>query len=493
MTKHFRHERLNLALLLSTIIALFSLLVREVHDPDTWWQVAIGKDILANLTIPRSDHFTAAAFGRPYHDSHWLFQVILAVADRLGAMKGVGMVMVVTWSATIGSCYMAIRRWLTPAASCLLISVVILACSERFNSRPEIVTYLMVSLFVLRFQENKYRSLGDVTFLAFLQVVWSNSHGLFVIGPFIAGCYLVAAAIRKLRLNDSTEFLAAIKITVILILASLVTPFGVDGWRYALLLMQEAGPNGSAVFKQLKELQTPFRYKYMFSPDFWPFLLLLMAAGYTSISILLKRKVFPPRLFMVTVFAILAAGGARSIPLFALTAAPLVAENTGSLFPRFTLSSIIGRLTLALGLLAFSWLPVSGRYYRMLGYDIRFGLGVTQAFYPAALPDFLHKIRFSGQIYNANYLGGYCLYYGFRPLIDSRWEVYDESILARINMAVANPQEWEWLVTTYNIKGILLPNWNTQYEEVYYRINFDPRWRLAYEDAAALFWVRSDM
>src|SRR6266702_4635065 len=65
-----------------TVIAVGSFLVRKVVDADTWWQVAIGRDILTNFAVPFSDHFAAASFGRVYHDSHWFFQVVVALADR---------------------------------------------------------------------------------------------------------------------------------------------------------------------------------------------------------------------------------------------------------------------------------------------------------------------------------------------------------------------------------------------------------------------------
>lgn len=488
--EYCRHDRLDLILVMSTVVAIASLLVREIHDPDTWWQVAIGRDILANLEIPRFDHFAAAAFGRSYHDSHWLFQVLLAGADRLGGMKGVGMVMVAIWSATFFCCYRATCRWLPPAASCFLLFLAAMACSERFNSRPDIVTCLFISLLYLRLQEGKYKTRRDLAVLAALQVVWSNSHGLFVIGPFMAGCYFIVAVVQMVRSGDKSDLRASAIATLLLIIASLVTPFGFGGWQYAALLMKESGPNASAIIKSVAELQSPFSVKRLSSPILWPFLLLLFIAVSTTVSSLWKRTVPHARLIIVSAFFMTAANAVRNIPLFALAAAPFVAENIRRLLPRLPLFPVICKGALALGFLAFSWLPFSGHYYQMLGYNIRFGLGVTQAFYPSALPDFLRKIRFTGQVYNASYLGGFCLYHGFLPLIDGRWEVYDETTLARIYRARINQADWEWLISAYDIKGILLPNWNTQDKDLYYRIRNDPRWRLVYEDAAALFWVR---
>ncbi|HEY6838484.1 MAG TPA: hypothetical protein VI389_07060, partial [Geobacteraceae bacterium] len=144
-----RPGRLGLLLVAAVVAAVFSFLVREVVDADTWWQVAIGRDILAHGSVPRTDHFAAAALGRPYHDSHWLFQVLLALVDRLGGMTAVGATMILFWSATLFCTYKAARRWVTPDVASLLVFFAAMACSDRFTPRPDIVTCLMIALYTL--------------------------------------------------------------------------------------------------------------------------------------------------------------------------------------------------------------------------------------------------------------------------------------------------------------------------------------------------------
>jgi hypothetical protein len=173
----------SLFLPIATALAIASFLVRVIVDSDSWWQVAIGRDILHRLEVPRVDHFAAAAFNRPYHDSHWLFQVLLSLADSLGGMTGVGLVMIALWGATLFFCYRAARRWVSAPVCCLLVFFATVACSDRFVPRPEIVSYLMVAAFYLLLQERRVTSVRNLAVFALLQAVWANSHGLFVIGP----------------------------------------------------------------------------------------------------------------------------------------------------------------------------------------------------------------------------------------------------------------------------------------------------------------------
>jgi tetratricopeptide repeat protein len=485
-------DRFGWLLPLAMVVAIAAFLVRETIDADTWWQVAIGRDILAHLAVPRTDHFAAAAWGRPYHDSHWLFQVFLALFDRLGGMRGASVAMVGLWSATLYASYRAVRRWQSADVAAILVFVAAIACSDRFTPRPDLVTCLMIALFYLRLQEGRYCTPADLAVFALLQVLWSNSHGLFVIGPFMAGCYLLAALVGRFRGGAAgADLSAAAKLCGLVTLATLLTPYGLGGWRYALLLMQEAGPAAPAFFRKLAELTPTFGPKSLGYPDFWGFVLILLLFLLTTVWLLRKGNISPARLLLVVAMAVTATSGRRNIPLFALTAVPLVAENLRHCLPRLCIAPRV-RLGVLLLVLSLAWFPLSGRYYRIIGYPLRFGLGASSSLFPPGLAVFLRESGFSGQIYNGNYLGGYCLYHGYRPLFDGRWETYDEKTLKAIFDAPSDPAAFERLVTSYDIRGIMLLHESTEARSLLPRLAVDSRWRLAYLDPAASFWLRSD-
>ena len=78
--------------LVAVVTAIASFLIAELYETDMWWHITIGDEIIRTLHIPFSDHFTVAGFGREYHDSHWLFQIVLALLHRLWGMGGVVLV-----------------------------------------------------------------------------------------------------------------------------------------------------------------------------------------------------------------------------------------------------------------------------------------------------------------------------------------------------------------------------------------------------------------
>lgn len=66
----------------------FLLGCQELFDSDIWWHLRAGTWILEHHAIPRVDPFTFGSIGRPWIDLHWLFQLALVSAYRVGGVAG---------------------------------------------------------------------------------------------------------------------------------------------------------------------------------------------------------------------------------------------------------------------------------------------------------------------------------------------------------------------------------------------------------------------
>lgn len=489
-------------LMAACIVAIGAFLVNQIRDLDVWWHIVIGRDILSSHALPVADHFAAAASGRPYHDSHWLFQVVLALADRVAGMGGVQAFMILIWAATFWFCQRAIMRrtsvhQTSPLAGYLLLFLAAMASVERFLPRPEIVSLMMIALFYWLLQERKYLGVKGLLLFGLLQVIWANSHGLFVIGPFMAGCYWFAAALRRAR-GDEPDFAPLSRLLGVLALATLLMPFGWEGWRYAALLFVEAGSGAPKVLKAVGELSPTFGVATRFGIAFWFFAALLAATLFSAIPLALRRRVSLARLLIVAGLFAAALTGRRNIVLFALVAAPFAAENLRLLFPQGIKNNNLKMAlttTLALAMLGWAWYPLSGTYYINKTIATRFGWGVSPIFFPHGLPQFLERVGFKGQVYNSNILGGFYLYHGYPqrlPLTDGRWEVYDAKTLEAILDAPRNPATWAWVVNTYDIRGLLLQHTSPEAGALLPALRAQDTWRLVYYDHAASFWMRGD-
>jgi hypothetical protein len=474
----------------ATVAAVAAYLFREIVDGDCWWHVVIGKDIIARRAVPTVDAFSTLGLGRPYHDSHWLFQVFLATADRLGGMAGVSLAAVLLWAVTLLLCYRAVRRWVSLPSACALVFLAALGASDRFVPRPDAITCLMIAAFTLLLQQERWKRLPGLALIVLLQVVWANSHGLFVIGPFVVLCYCFAALIQ----GSATGTADRRRLWVLLVLtaaATLSTPFGLTGWRYAARLFGEQFFSGQTLFAGIQELAPTFGAASRALPDFWIFAGFLLAWGAIAVAALARGSISVPRVLVTAGLCVAACSGRRNMPLFLLAAAPFIAEHAAALIrPRAIRSAawwVFGGVALLSALM-----PLSGKFYELMALTVRAGLGPSPTVFPAGLPAFLLQSGFKGQVFSPAYQAGYCLYHGYRPMVDTRWEVYDPRQLADFYAAVLDPARWWQTVVRYDIRGILLTHFSPETDALLPRLPGDPRWRLVWYDSSASFWVRFD-
>jgi tetratricopeptide (TPR) repeat protein len=486
----------NRIVLFAVLTAIAAFLINEVYDYDVWWNVTIGEDILTRHAVPATDTFTVAAWGRPYHDSHWLFQSSLAAAHRALGMAGVQLVMLALWASTLWVCHRAIARWATPSVGYALLFLVSMACIERFLPRPELVSYLMLALFYLLLQERAYCKTSQLAVFGLLQVMWSNSHGLFVLGPCLAGCYWLVAVVEKKRAGEN-DLSALTRLMLVLIAATLVTPSVFGGWKYAFLLFTEVGADAPQVMKNIAELSPTFGKPAASAPAFWFFagLLALTVASAAIAGIRKPVALSRERALIVALLFALSFTGRRNMVLFALVAGPFVAEQFRLVAWPERWSVRGAAPVFALVVLVFAWYPLSGKYYLAMNLPTRFGFGATPSFFPHGLWKFLDERGFSGTIYNSNVLGGFYLYQGYPgrlPLTDGRWEIYDQQQLETIQFfAPHDPVLWNKLVAQYKIQGVLLQHSSGDARSLLPALNRDARWRLVYYDHAASFWMRT--
>ena len=213
----------------------FLLGCQQMFDSDVWWHVRTGQWIWEHKSVPTLDPFTFASSNRPWLDLHWLFQLMLAGALGLGGVPGM-ILLASSICATVILVGLTARdrRWpMAVTAACWLPALG--AMSSRFDPRPEIISLLGVAAyFAVLFRTDRTPALAWL--LPLVQVIWVNSHALFVLGPIILGAYLIdhiASSTRRPCAKDIPGALPAKRSWLHLggaafavMLACLVNPYG---------------------------------------------------------------------------------------------------------------------------------------------------------------------------------------------------------------------------------------------------------------------------
>ena len=141
-TTHDQRVRLIFCLFVALVMA-FALTMFAgaiLQDPDSWWQVKVGLDFLANRTFPTVDPYSHTFAGEPWIAKEWLGQVLLALAYQAGGWNGVVALIIATISLTVFLMAWFLGAWLKPTLAIGLAFVAASLISPIYTARPHIFT-----------------------------------------------------------------------------------------------------------------------------------------------------------------------------------------------------------------------------------------------------------------------------------------------------------------------------------------------------------------
>jgi hypothetical protein len=293
-------------------------------DGDTGWHVRTGEWILANGRVPHQDMFSFTKAGQPWYAWEWLWDVCFAWLYHHGGLATVVTASILVLCMTFALLYrLTLRHCGNPF---LAIGATILACAGsalHWLARPHLFTLLFVVVLLMildRVNEGKARWLIAVPLLMLL---WTNLHGGFVAGLIILGGYCAGelagalfaaepaerrAAIRKAKQYAATALASAV--------VTLLNPYGYHLHAHIYQFFSEPYHLQNVVEFQSISFHDPAGL-YM---EFSLLLGLLSAAWFVA-----KHRNFVP-LVLIVGWAHLALFSARNIPLFAIIAAPFIAQ-----------------------------------------------------------------------------------------------------------------------------------------------------------------------
>jgi hypothetical protein len=127
------------------LIAIFTMTVREISDPDFWWHLRAGQYMVENATIPHTDPFSFTAQGQEWITHEWLSEVFMFGIYRVGGFalltilfSGIiTLAFVLTYARSEGRPYLA--------GFALLLGA--LATAPTWGVRPQMLSLHWMSVF----------------------------------------------------------------------------------------------------------------------------------------------------------------------------------------------------------------------------------------------------------------------------------------------------------------------------------------------------------
>jgi hypothetical protein len=466
-------------------------------DGDTGWHIRTGQWILEHRAVPTTDLFSFTRAGEPWFAWEWLSEVLFALVHGSFGLPGVTLLA----GAVIGlTALIALRHMLWRGAHPLvalgLLLVSVGAASIHFLARPHIFTLLLMAGSLWLIERDRRNPGAAVWWLVPISAVWVNLHGGFFALPATLAVLATGFALeawsdpaqRRARWRACRRSAA---LAAAVAAASLANPYGIALHRHVAGYL-----NSDWIRNAVDEFQSPrFRSENLLQYE------LLLIAGLMLAGWLVARKRWADAL-LVIFWAHLSLGAVRHVPLFALVAAPLAAEEASRMWERWAAGGSPRSLKCLLWSLGAD---LAGSFGRNSPWAAILSAGVIlltpAGRWPGDFPESKFPISLiraessrlrAARVFTSDEWGDYLIYRGWprqKVFIDGRSDFYGAGIGGEYRSLIEGRDDWRKLLRKYDIGVVLAPRRGA----LAALLESDPGWRRIRDTALAVLYQREEL
>jgi hypothetical protein len=295
----FRGEQ---PLVAAFFVALAMLACLVSAQPDTFWQLRAGRDIVATGHVALLDRYSYTAAGQFWPDHEWLWQVLTYLCHAAG-----GMPLVTAFSAALVVAAVGLAYRLTAGPTrrrLVIVAAAVLLSGSPWSVRPQLATHLLLMATFWALDRRRPWLLPP------LFALWVNVHGAVVLGFVLIGAALVAAALDR----DGRAVLRMCAVGLLCFAATFASPLGARLYAFIGESMAKSRLDGVAEWQPALSLSPR-------AVAFWLAAAALVVATAPTWSRLSRRE---DRFAVVAALAFIPLGAraVRNIMPFALVLAP---------------------------------------------------------------------------------------------------------------------------------------------------------------------------
>ncbi len=446
---------------------------------DIWWQVAVGKSILATHSWPTTDPYSFTVLGRPWIAYEWLANYVMAVAAQLADLRGLALLLVLLSAVYVLLVfyYAWLRSGNIMSSAVASAALLPLTQAAAVSLRAQLFGYifLLITLICLeRFKQGRIRYLYA---LPGVFLLWVNTHPSFVLGFFVL-VLSWASGLLTLRsrfvVTDQwtpTERRNLTFFSLLSLLATTVTPYG------AKLLVHPIEYMLRDTQRHVTEWQ-PLDWSLPYAKWFLVLIAILILLQ-TFFPIALRVDVLLLLVFTVVESSL----HSRFLVLFPIVFGPILAEHLARWLPSYrpdkdhhlVNAGLIALITWGI----FVSFPSEANLHRLLKEE-----------YPVGAVEYLRKNPASTGMFNEVEWGGFLscvLGTQHKVFIDGRGDIFEYADLVDdyLNMIAPSGNAME-LLDKYHIRSCLLH----RTAPLSTLLSHSSDWRPVYSDERSVIFTR---
>ena len=275
-----------LALVLGVLTWIAQKTARPVSDPDDWWRLRLGNDLIAQHSLSAPAHWS------PYATVDWvptepLPEIVSAYVDRWFGLPGLAVLFCLFAMLVAIAVQITNRQVAGPIPATVATVVATLAASGSLTSRPQLMSFVLLPILLAAWLRTE-RDLKPRWWLVPVVWFWSLCHGFWFLGVGLGIAVVVGIALSRRTDIRTLAKLAAVALSSLAVVALnpvglgvLEAPFAVHStakyiseWQRTDLTL--AGPLGAAAMIVI----TALIWVATRQGASWPRILLLLAAAF---------------------------------------------------------------------------------------------------------------------------------------------------------------------------------------------------------------------
>jgi hypothetical protein len=449
-------------------------------DPDVWWHIRVGQDILRTHTWPTSDPYSYTVHGMPWLAYEWLGDVVLALVAKHGLQALAAFLFIMGGLVAIAIYYYASLSSGSSKAGVVAATLASIFAVGNFNLRPQMWGALFIAITLIVLEKFRRGHSKALWVLPPMFLLWINAHGSWVIGIGIILVTLLGGFF-EFRVGDiegvrwSEKQRMQLELALLGALAMLpITPYGTELATYPFLV-------GSSLPLNLHYVVEWFPMPF---DIWWGKAFLAVVVGALALQTMyhftwrIQQSVLAIGAVVMTCIHV------RFVIIFAPFFAPIVATMLARWLDKYRREKdkyVLNFAIMAAVVFAMVW-------YFPSSSDLEHKL---EAQFPVRAVNFLRSHPVPGLMFNNYGFGGYLVknFPEQRVFLDGRGELYELGGVFAEYMQISGLKPAGFpLLKSYGIRLCLLENG----EPLTVALSAQPDWKRIYTDDKSVILVRRD-
>ncbi|RYE25036.1 MAG: hypothetical protein EOP51_05435 [Sphingobacteriales bacterium] len=504
----------KLPIILCYILA-FVLGMKQMREPDIWWQLLSGRWMLEHGQVTHTDVFSYTMTGARWVNVKWLYEVLIAGMEKMFGPEGVmllqGIVNVCILFLLGQLLKQAKKHWQLPTSTFFTVISVLLffvMVEYRMAGRPEMISHLMCALMLWWYFKNPQLQWKHLLLPVALQCLWANMHEGYPLGIVMTGTFAVGSVIAYFLNKDDNYLRTAGRAGVLLVLSILVLLVNPNGWQLWVQPFE--------IFRQVNVNKYTTELYNAWQPEYWGIQAKIYVACFALVLAFWVTRLVEARrtndkrfanpltvfyLLLLVLLGYLSLTANRNIPFAAIALFPSLpvmaawAIDKWGIYKKGFYTVLVSRSALLLSIIVLVMYVcvVSNKYYTATKSPNRYGLKIDAQHAPLGAANFIKQHNIKGTAFSDYFVSSYmlwALYPDFKSYIDLRdLDIFKAKFFEDYFKLYNDPERFDALDKIYHFNYVVLAS--KQLTTLQQKLYWGEGYNMIYVDESAVIFLKN--